>query len=952
MREGYNKICFGLFLSILFLSVNVMAINGTTINFVKPGWQSFNITIGYSHINDFSFNISGEWYNSSYPSNITVDFDGNPNTEWSYLPYSSNITENASLIEFSWSTNSSAAQIDFMNENVNGTYLARLTNNVFIKSGYPGGGNIAIGSADNINPQILEVITDRSVTHAFLPSIIPLNGGYAGLYLTKGGSTYYCNSDHNFSSVVSCNLTLAEALVPKHLARAPDIVNFSWTEPVSSPSIVDSINNKLQGCGVPCNISINVSSATAGSVTFSGFKVVGHEPHANISIISENFSDYQINISPGSNLTDVEYSFGSIPVVNIIPVVADDDDPVLTADEIARYNVLVNNLAVAWDNLTNYSHPLNFIFYKNPKVISGYSVGENNFLMFSSKAFTLAKTLDSPLYPNINVVLDVHDYFPNEGASNMRSAVSPENVIGEIYMNGFSDSNNKTSQYFYYNEILMNTILHELAHTFIFYPQANGSTLFYADHPASFTDMSGFETYNISESPTGNEGYYEIYSILNQLRVYIGKADIGNIAPLLSPLDKMLLGILSYHEDENYTFYNANITWESDRYNVSEITPMIHNNTYDIYVVANRDVGFWDVRSNSFKIDMGTNTSFSVPKVNQENSALWIFAKDVGHPDYFKVFNNNAYSTNQTIINSIFSVNLISPPNASVSYSGDFTFYCKAYGNVSNITLYTNINGWAALTSNLSGRIINYTVSNINNGVYKWGCLSYDEMGNSSFTSNYTFISLKPVPQNSGSGGGNSGGGMSTNPIIKHKYIQVNISKNITRKITNATAIFIYLKNPMTGLNLTRLNLSVSSNNPNLSVTLDRYYIKNISPGEMQKINMSINGSKGEYDINFSIYIGSLNISKVFTMKVNLTRGEYRDAVIKKDYKEAVIKKVKQVNSELKNISWIMILVWIAVLVLIFILSKRKWKNILAKNKERIAVSASYVANLENPLTS
>jgi hypothetical protein len=44
---------------------------------------------------------------------------------------------------------------------------------------------------------------------------------------------------------------------------------------------------------------------------------------------------------------------------------------------------------------------------------------------------------------------------------------------------------------------------------------------------------------------------------------------------------------------------------------------------------------------------MGTNTSFLIPKVDQEGRALWVFAKDLGHPDYFRVFNNNANSSVQ-----------------------------------------------------------------------------------------------------------------------------------------------------------------------------------------------------------------------------------------------------------------------------------------------------------------
>lgn len=781
-----------------FFVLNSSALENQEILFSSPGSQTFELQIPYSSINGLNFNITGSLYSSSYPSNITLDFNNDSIPDWSYLPYNSLTPLNDSVIEFAWTLdNPSSAQIDFISEDIDGTYLARLTNNLFIKSGLTNFANIVIGTADSFEAQIIQIITNTSTTHAFLPAVSPLGGHYAGFYLTQGGSTYYCNSDHSFSSA-DCNLTYQEAITPEHLARQANETNFSYSEPVESPIITRAINEKLSTCEIPCNITINVTSKTPGNITISAIQIIGPEPPANISI-TENSTHYQVTISPEASLTGVEYAYGKIPTVNIIPLVASDDNTILTQNQSTRYNILIQNLSQAWDNLTNYSHPLNFTFYQNPKPIPSYQTSENSSSQFFFKATSYAESIisNSSQTPQINIIVDIHDYFPNQDPSNSIYGMEDDNIIGEIYLNGFSDSNSITSTYDNYEEILLNIILHELAHTFIRYPQ-NDNTIFYSDHPASYTNSSYFETYNTSNSPTSKEGYMEIYSILNQARPYVIRENIAGNSPTLSPLDKMLLGTKSYHEEDNYTFYETNLTWNSSQFELSTITSIPNASTYDLYTVANRDILFWDIRENSSKTNVGIQTSFSISKATQNKSALWVYAYDAGHTDYFKVFNNNAISTSQTLENEAFLVELTSPEDETETQINQTNFICQAYTSISNITLYTNITGWNSNITNNSGRTINQTITQIPTGSYIWNCYACNTTGTCKFAeSNYTLTITDSEETSCGdsicngeetcstcsadcgscttsSSGGGGGGGSSSSIPEKNETIQEN----------------------------------------------------------------------------------------------------------------------------------------------------------------------------------
>jgi PGF-pre-PGF domain-containing protein len=794
-------------LAILVSSLSLCIAEATDLTFTGAGTQYLYVPVNYANVRAFSFNISGSTYSGTLPSNITIDIGDDGTTEWQYNPYHSTTILQDYMVWDSWSHNPGTGRIYIqsgINNGASGTSLGSISNNDYQRNDIEEHGNIGIRTNDAINEQILSITTNTTTAHAFLPALSPV--GTAGLYIAQGGSTYYCNSDHTFFLTQNCDLTPAQAATANHIARKANITGYNLTEPVGNARITEAVNKQLSGCQLPCNIILKVTSATPGIVSLEDFKTTGPLAAATITM-QETTNSYQISITPQASLTSVKYGYLAMPKAYIVPFVAGDDTTTLESGQMTRLNSIINNLAIKWDELTNYSHPINFTYYMSPLSITGYNMGQS-FYNFSIKAEETFLNQTDAATPGILVILDIKDYFPNKEPHNTITTLDNRGIISTIYMNGFSDSNSITGLYRYDDEILTNILLHELAHTFIIYP-ANDQ-LFYSGHPASFTSISGFNTYQAAQSPTGSQGYYEIYSILNQIRPFITEAEIGQ-APQLSYLDRMLLGTLSPYTESDYTFYSGTITKNSDRYQSSSMTASHAEDANSLYAFS-LDSNWWDARTNSSFTPAGTSQAFSVAKSGQKNRALMVFANDLGHPEHFKVFNANSQSVSSTTSPVPF-VELIAPGNAATSTSNSAAFVCRSYNGQDNLTLYTDTSGsWQAIASTNLNKI-NHTITGIPDGIYRWNCKARLNSQERWASSNRTItISYTPAPaaycgdntcnnnekcdtcskdcgecpKSSGGGGGGGSGGGGTGPNSKSKFWQTITPGQYSMGITGA----------------------------------------------------------------------------------------------------------------------------------------------------------------------
>lgn len=643
-------------LTVLFALLIVFPLSsGIELNLTAGETDYFNISIPYSSITHFNFSITGDLYLGSYPSNITVSIGNYETSDWEYNVYPTSQPARVNSVVNAWSDNPSSNTIDFLNisEGYLGEmfYFGNLVNNVF---GDNGGnslseqGYLGISTADSssLGSQIVTITSYNKTIHAFIPSIV-IEFASTAFYITSGGSTYYCNTEHNLPFDPLCDLSVTSAINPTHLAREVDRLSFDYTEPVNNPYTTDKINNVLQSCSsFPCKVGVKVTSDSAGKIIIDNFDFNGSAAleslPANISI-SENSSSYILTINNSSALSEVKYFYGERPKLYFIPFQAENEVRTLNANQITRLNKIQNEIANDWDNLTNNSFPLDFIFYNltSPYILQGLSTS-NSYSEFQQIITNSSLVSVSPT--SILVMLDIWDYYPQIYPHNAIGQGGDIGLFGTIYINGLYNKSITTLNN-YNSEIIKNVVLHEIAHSFIGYPQStiNNQDLFYTFHPAGFREDNLFpDTYDVALSPTGNEGYFDIYSIMNPVRVYMSASQIGREIEL-SDFDRMLMGLISPSLKKNYTFYEGNITLSGNDFVPTFMKPAYLVNTSEIYPYNSKEL-VYDTLTNNTSNGQGTSTTFSVSKQNQNGKALWVFATDFANPENFKVFNNNAAS--------------------------------------------------------------------------------------------------------------------------------------------------------------------------------------------------------------------------------------------------------------------------------------------------------------------
>ena len=260
-------------------------------------------------------------------------------------------------------------------------------------------------------------------------------------------------------------------------------------------------------------------------------------------------------------------------------------------------------------------------------------------------------------------------------------------IISEIRIGGFNDQSGIYSRY-KSEELLTNLLLHEFTHVFASMP-SNSLTppgdriLFWLSHPAGFYgvdrvcppngSLGDCMPYNIIDSPTGTEGYYEIYDITSIVRDEIATENLGGRRPELSPIVQMGMGIRSKYEDAPYLFYEGTVVPVSGGGSTLNIAQVHDFNYSSSYLFRFNDVDrrpglYWDIRYDNPRIDMGTSASFSVDRSSQDGRSLLVFASDNDYPEHFRAFGNNAYS-DTSVVDTVPPFSPLNPSAVSVSDS-------------------------------------------------------------------------------------------------------------------------------------------------------------------------------------------------------------------------------------------------------------------------------------------
>jgi chitodextrinase len=785
------------------------------------------ITFTSYPLTTFSFTIKGEQSSSSYPTNVTINIGDDSDNEWSYKPYHSATPEKIEKIYYITPTQKSDIYDRyFLSGESNGTFgtlLGSIQNSNFVPSSNQNLANLAIITSDNLYKNTYSIITNNQTLHVFTPTILSALWSI-GLYVAKGGSTYYCNSDHSFVFSGNCDLSPAQALTPSHLAKqAPDSdpMDFSEFLPSTVP-LLNEINQHLSVCSTfPCTINFSVTSQSAGIIELQNILGATSINPPNI-MITDSGANYDISITSDDTLTNVESFYGDIPNVIIVPTIANDETQSLTNEQIAYLNNIKDTLANKWDALTQNKHPLNFTFFNQTINIINYSKVQNNQTEYFRESIDQIKPLLTQSESNIIIILDIMDYFPSQDPYNSKSSF--ENgvyVIGNIYMNGFTPASFKTSLTNYDSEIVYNILLHELAHSFIYY--SGDTQYFYSDHPASYSSLTEFPTYLPSNSPTTQEAYYELYSVLNQIRPYLLDSEIGKSIEL-SPIDKMFLGTLTVHSGDDYNLYSTQISKSGNEYTLSSITQSPQILAKSIYETTSSP--FWNIKTSSQKTSQGTSSTFSIPKTSQNNKALFIIAEDNTYQNHFEVFSNNAQSTSNILNSSVFNLDIENPSQVQNLF----------FSNIQTTSLTLS---WSAATDNII--VSHYNIYRDNIYLTETSSLAYI---NSNLQENTQYSYQVSAVDNS------SNEGLKSTAII--------VTTNTTLDIENPSQVQNLTSSNIQTASLT-LNWSSATDNiivTHYNIYRDNIYLVNTSSLTYTNLNLQENT---QYSYQVSAVDNSLN---------------------------------------------------------------------------------------------
>jgi hypothetical protein len=629
---------------VLLLVLALFPVLGDQAVFDAEGSRLVNINVA-GRVERVILTIQGLQSAGSYPTDVTLDIGDDGDLDWQRRGYHSVTPFTLGDLHF-MSSDNAAANDETMQARVNiddnyGTPLGYIDRANKYSDLNEAGGVLAIGSTSRVASQRISIHADTGLVDAFIPANNNVNGNFY-VYVAQGGSTYYCQDNPAYPES-SCTLTPAQAMTESHLARRAEPIPLESQQAIENPAFADEINDYLDGCGGACLVPFRFTSDSAGIIDYT-IQIIYESPLPTITIADQGAS-YLVSVSPHNSLTSLSYGFGKRPDVYVMYAFAEDDAGTLSTDEARRWAIIKSNLPAKWDLLTENKHPMIFHFYDEPLIAYGYIRADTSSGEFLYAAVDAFKTEHPGIEDNnaLYIVIDANNLFPIENIYTVISSYGSRYGIGDIFFSGFSDANAKPSGY--EEEVMINELLHEIAHAFILLPNSNE---FLLGHPRCYTGG-----YGTTGSPTGNAGCYEFNTVLNEFRPLMTAAAAGGEMGL-DGLSRMSLGILSKYEPGHYTFYEGVVSWSGSpvRYTWSQTGSFTTEHTYRQFFEENEEPSlemYWNLQKTVTESNVGPVASFSIQKSGQSNRSILVFAGADAYPEHFKVFGNGARSDSQVL---------------------------------------------------------------------------------------------------------------------------------------------------------------------------------------------------------------------------------------------------------------------------------------------------------------
>ena len=355
--------------------------------------------------------------------------------------------------------------------------------------------------------------------------------------------------------------------------------------------------------------------------------------------VTDTAEFYKVTIEDleGDSLFDLAYAWGTKPNVYAYVSVASDDTAnwEFSHAESVRWQYIQQKTVERWDQATYNKHPLNLSFFENPFVLKhnkGQITDELDLMIWSQLKFE-AEYSESLETPYIYICIDGGNYFTGEVG--FSSNGGGDQRISSIYLGRFDDAVRPDTAHHFIDCVG----IHELSHPFVYLPNTG----------PYFDAQNHYLYVTSSQSPTGKSGYFEVYDPLN----YMANNQSCSRELYSAPLSQMCLGVRSKYEDTGITLYGGQITnsvfyEEWSYYDTTTSSKFFYEN------LDEKMFEWWNLHWNSPKNTLPSNTSeVLIPKTEQDNRSLLVFASDSIHPGYFKCFSLGANSEVSVIHNGV-----------------------------------------------------------------------------------------------------------------------------------------------------------------------------------------------------------------------------------------------------------------------------------------------------------
>lgn len=339
-----------------------------------------------------------------------------------------------------------------------------------------------------------------------------------------------------------------------------------------------------------------------------------------------------INDLEGDSLFDIGYSWGVKPHVYASVAVANDDTAnwQFSVRESLRWEYIQKKTVQRWDKATYNKHPMDFMFLKYPLIIDHskqelLNTNYGRYVIWCINKFQVNYS-GSIVTPYIYIYIDGGNYYTSQVGISSINWGSNASWLGGTYLGYFNDASPGRSDTTF-PEYLDEVAIHELNHYFVRLPQIQ----------PYFDNLSHYAHVTALNSPNGQDGDFEAYDPLCDYVSSWGYMTDEYCAPL----SQICMGIRSKYEDSSLTLYGGYYQNKifHDQWNYYMDT------TSSKYFYEQSDQDYWALHICSNKINLADSTrEFLLPKSEQQNRSLLVYASDTLHPGYFKCFSLGAQS--------------------------------------------------------------------------------------------------------------------------------------------------------------------------------------------------------------------------------------------------------------------------------------------------------------------